>query len=286
VSPDSAWVPRYEPNLDPTALPQNRGTDLVEVDPSEMSLTGARIDLSPLNTTAEVVTEAGTTEVEVFARPSRALLIGSRIVVGLDRISASFDASGPGMVAVVDLEDESVVGVELPNLRSCGHVTAVPGEAAKVVVACAGFSQPFGDEAQIRASSGIAVLDASAPQVQIERIWHAADHPDAVIAVSGVVARDQERVWGVANGDFATRVDTLQMIDLANGQQRLVYESTGSFVVGQSAYDSERQMLFVPDAAANAVVELAVDGDRISPVGSTEIAPRLGLPPTQVYLLD
>lgn len=286
VSTESAWVPRYEPNLDPAALPPNRGTDLVEVDPSAMSLTGARIDLSSLNTTAQAVTEAGPVEVEVFARPSRALLIGSRIVVGLDRISASFDAAGPGMVAVVDLEDQSVVGVELSGLKSCGNLAAVPGEAAKAVVACAGFSQPFGDEAQIRASSGIAVLDASTPEVQVERIWRAADHPDAAIAVSGVVARDAEHVWGVANGDFATTVDTLHAIDLGRGEQQAVYESTGSFVIGQSAFDPERQMLFVPDAAANAVVELAVDGDRLVSVGSTEIAPSLGLPPTQVYLLD
>jgi len=42
----------------------------------------------------------------------------------------------------------------------------------------------------------------------------------------------------------------------------------------------------VPDAAENAVVELAWDGDGFTAVGSKEISPGLGLPPTQVYLLN
>lgn len=286
VSPQSAWATRYEPNLDPAALPENRGNDLIEVNPTEMTLTGARIDLSSLNTMVVDASNGGTREVEVFARPGRARLIGTRLIVGLDRISASFDAAGPGMVAVVDLEDESVEGVELSGLKNCGNVGSVPGAPTKVVVACAGFSQPFGDEAQIRASSGIAILDASEPVVQVERLWRVADHPDAPVAVGYVVALDEERVLGVANGDFATVVDTLQRVDLVTGEQEAVYESTDSFVIGLSAYDPEREMVFVPDAAADAVIELALDGGDLVPVGSREIAPELGLPPTQAYLLD
>ena len=65
-----------------------------------------------------------------------------------------------------------------------------------------------------------------------------------------------------------------------------VHVSSGSFTIGVSAYDPESEMLYVPDAASNAVVEMAEDGDHFTEVGSTEIAPGLGLPPTQVYLLD
>lgn len=284
VDEESAWVPRYEPNLDPDARPENRGNDLFEIDPTDMIATGARIDLSSLD--MRVAVEGDASEVEVFARPSRALLIGSRVVVGLDRISASFDVAGPGMVALVDLEDESVEGIEIAGLASCGNVHEVPGAPAKAVVACAGFSNPFGDEAQIRASAGIALLDVSGPEAQIEHVWRAADHPDAAVAVSGVVPIDERRVLGVASGDFETRVDAMYEIDLSTGVQRLVYESTGSFVIGRSAFDAERQILFVPDAAVSAVVELALDDGELVPLGSTEIAPSLGLPPTQVYLLE
>jgi len=282
---DSAWAPRYESNLNPSASVENQGNDLIEVNPADMSLTGRRIDLSSFNTTGTVMARDGAVEVDVFARPSRGVLVGSTIVVGLDRISANFDAAGSGMVAVVDLEDESVAGVELPGLQSCGNVLPVPGVPSKVVVACIGFAVPFGDEPQVRASSGIALLDVDESGVTIERVWRVADHPSGAIAVNSVAVVDEQGV-GIATGDFETTVDELYLIDLVTGSQELIHDSTGSFVIGLSAYDPDSEMLYVPDAIENAVVEFAVDEGRFVEVGSTEIAPSLSLPPTKVYLLD
>jgi hypothetical protein len=282
----SAWVPRYDPNLNPSALPENQGNDLIEVNPDDMSLTGARVDLSSLDTTATVSTPGGPIEVDVFARPSRGVLVGSTLVVGLDRISANFDAAGSGMVAVVDLEDQSVAGLELAGLQSCGNAGPVPGAPTKVVVACVGFAQSFGDEPQVRASSGIAVLDVGESGVTIERVWRVADHPEEPIAVNSVVAIDDHRVVGVATGDFATRDDELYLLDLVSETQDFVHASSDSFVIGLSAYDPDSEMLYVPDVVANAVVEFAADGNGFAEVGSTQIAPGLGLPPTKVYLLD
>ena len=286
ASEDSAWSPRYESNLNPSAPPENQGNDLIEVNPSDMSVTGARIDLSSLDVTATAMTPDGAVEVDVFARPSRGVLVGSTIVVGLDRISANFDAAGSGMVALVDLEDESVAGMELPGLQSCGNVLPVPGVPSKVVVACVGFAVPFGDEPQVRASSGIALLDVNESGVTIERVWRVADHPSDAIAVNSVAVVDEQRVVGVATGDFETTVDELYLIDLVTGSQELIHDSIGSFVIGLSAYDPDSEMLYVPDAAENAVLEFAVGEGGFVEVGSTEIAPSLSLPPTKVYLLD
>jgi hypothetical protein len=286
VRSDSAWVPRYESNLNPTAAPENQGNDLYEVNPVDMTATGTRIDLSSLDTTANVGTGDGAVVVDVFARPSRGVLVGSTIVVGLDRISANFDAAGPGMVAVVDLGDESVEGLELPGLESCGRLVPVPGSPSKVAIACVGFAQPFGDEPQVRASSGIAMLDVGETEVTIDEIWRVADHRDSAIAVNAVIAIDSRRVLGVASGDFATTSDRLLLIDLVTGAQELVHESSDSFVIGESAYDPDSEMLYVPDAAENAVVEFALDDGGFIEVGSSTIAPSLGLPPTKVYLLD
>jgi len=283
---DSAWAPRYESNLDPSAPPENQGNDLIEVNPADMSVTGARIDLSSLDATATVMTPGGPVEVDVFARPSRGVLVGSTLVVGIDRISANFDAAGPGMVAVVDLEDESVTGLALPGFKTCGNAMPVPGAPNKVAVACVGFAQPFGDEPQVRASSGIAILDVGESDVMIERMWRVADHPNEAIAVNSVVAIDEQRVVGVATGDFATTVDELYLLDLVAEEQDLIHASDGSFVIGVSAYDPDSEMLYVPDVVANAVVEFAADGGGFEATGSTEIAPGLGLPPTKVYLLD
>jgi len=286
VSADSAWVPRFESNLDPAAAPENQGNDLFEINPTDMSATGARIDLSALDTTVNVGSEDDPVYVEVFARPSRGVLVGSTIVVGLERISANFDAAGPGMVAAVDLEDESVTGLELSGLKSCGHTVPVPGAPNKVVVACVGFAQPFGDEPQVRASSGIALLDVGEAGVTVEQTWMVADYPDSAIAVNSVIAIDAQRVVAVASGDFATRNDRLYSIDLTTGVQEPVHESTDSFVIGLPAYDPRSEMLYVPDAAANAVVEFASDAGGFVEVGSNTIAPGIGLPPTKVYLLD
>jgi hypothetical protein len=286
ASENSAWVPRYESNLNPSAPPENQGNDLIEVNPADMSLTGGRIDLSSFNTTGTVMAQDGAVEVDVFARPSRAVLVGATLVVGLDRISANFDAAGPGMVVVVDLEDESVSSVELQGLQSCGNAVPVPGAPTKIVVACVGFANPFGDEPQVRASSGIALLDVGESGVTVDRLWRLADHPTAAIAVNSVAAIDRQRVVGVATGDFVTTVDELYLLDLASGAQELVHDSTGSFVIGLSAYDPDSEMLYVPDVAENAVVEFAVDEDSFVETGSTEIAPGLSLPPTKVYLLD
>jgi hypothetical protein len=286
VAADSAWVPRYDSNFDPDAPADNQGNDLFEIDPSDMTATGGRIDLSSLNTTAQVGGGPAPIEVEVFARPSRGVLIESTIVVGLDRISAAFDAAGPGMVAVVDLQDASVQGIELEDLASCGRVVPIPGETNKVAAACAGFSNPFNDDAQLRASSGIAVLDVTDGVATVERVWRVSRDEESQRAVNALVALDAQRVLAVANGNFVDTSDTLYEVDLATGAQTPVYVSAGSFTIGVSAWDPDSEMLYVPDAAANAVIELAWDGNGFSEVGSTEIAPGLALPPTQVYLLN
>lgn len=204
----------------------------------------------------------------------------------MDRISAGFDAAGSGMVAVVDLEDDSVVGLELSGLASCGNAVPVPEAPSKVLVACVGFAQPFGDEPQVRASSGLVLLNVGVAGVELERIWRVSDHPSAAISVNSVIAIDDRRALGVATGNFVDTVDQLYLIDLVTGDQELVLESGGSFVIGLSAYDPDRRMLYVPDAFDNVVIELAADDDGFVELGSTQIAAGLGLPPSKVYLLD
>jgi len=153
-------------------------------------------------------------------------------------------------------------------------------------VACVGFAQPYGDEPQVRASSGIALLDVADAEVTIERLWRLADYPASAIAVNSVIAIDAQRVVGVANPDSKRTLDALYETDLTTGVQELVHESSGSFVVGLPAYDPDSEMLYVPDAAQDAVVEFASDDGSFVETGSTSIAPGLGLPPTKVYLLD
>jgi len=130
------------------------------------------------------------------------------------------------------------------------------------------------------------LLDVNESGVTVERVWRVADHPSSAIAVNSVAVVDEQRVVGIATGDFETTVDELYLIDLVTGSQELIHDSTGSFVIGLSAYDPDSEMLYVPDAAENAVVEFAANEDGFVEVGFTEIAPDISLPPIKVYLLD
>lgn len=289
VDARSGWVTRYEPNLDPNASPDNAGTDLVEVDPSTMTLTGERIDLSSLNTTTTVMTGAGPVEVPVYARPSRGVRVGSVLVVGLDRLSGRFDAAGPGMVAIVNLDDGRVEGLVLGDgLASCGNATTVPGAPNKVMVACIGFARPYGEEAQIRASAGIARVEVDAQgATTIEATWRASDDSGSAIAVHHLVALDETHVAAVAIGDFtAGTADAMYLMNIETGAQDLLHESMSAFEIGLSAFDPDANRLLVPDAGANAVIELLLEEDGATQLGSIPIAPGIGFPPRAVYRLD
>jgi hypothetical protein len=289
VDETSAWVPRREQNRDPSAPPENKGTDLLEIDPSTMTATGGRIDLSSFNTTEMTMTDDGPAEVVVYALPNRAVLVGSILIVGLDRLSDYGDhAAGPGMVAVVDLSDQSVEGLLLGDgLKNCGNAVPVPGAANKVIVSCLGFAQVFGDEAATRASAGVVLLTVDSEGATIEATWRASTSESSAIAVNHLVALDETRVAGVALGDsFLETGDVLSITNLGTGAQQLVHESTKAFEIGISAYDPDTEMLFVPDGDENAVIGYAITADGAAEVGRIQLAPGLGLPPRGAYLLD
>ena len=274
VDADSAWATRYEENPDPMAAPINQGNDLLEIDPTTMTLTGSRIDLSELNTMVDAE--------PVLARPNRGVLVGSILVVGLDRLSPDFvSAAGPGMVAVVDLESRTVDGLLLGNgLQNCGDVSPVPGAETKVVVSCVGF--PFGT----RESAGVVLLDVDAGIATVETTWLASDDPSSAVAVQNVVPISESRVIAAESGDFgAGTPDRLYSMNITGGQQDLIYESAGPFELGGPAYDPADDRLYVPDAGANIVLEFTVEAEGATQIGSIPIAPSVGFPPRAVYLL-
>jgi hypothetical protein len=285
VHETSAWATRYTPNLDPNAAPENAGTDLLEINPTTMTRTGDRIDLSSLDTTVSVNAGSSVVEVAIHARPSRGVLLDSKLVVGLDRLSARFDAAGPGMVALVDLDDGSVEALPLGNdLASCGHVTPVPGTRRRVAVSCIGFARPYLDEAQTRASAGVFLLEVTEEGASVQHAWRAADHPSSAIAVEGLVALGGSRVAAVDLGDLGSGTpDVLYAMDLETGEQHRLHESDSAFEIGMSAYDAETDRLYVPDAGLNRVLILQMEADGATEIGAIRIAPSIGFPPRAVY---
>lgn len=238
VSESSAWVSRYEPSFEESPEPDVAGTDLLEIDPAAMALTGNRIDLSHLNEEVDGVI--------VFARPNRLVRLGDFLVVGLDGLSADFTVAFPGKVAVVEITSGIAIGVSLPGVKSCGTVVPIPGVDNRAFVSCRGASSTF-DVGEQRMSAGLFVIEIDpdgAPSVV--RSWLPSSDPGAANSVASVVPLSDREVLAVANGDFATTTDEAYLLDVETGVQRLLFDVPGSFEIGRGAYDPDSERLLIP----------------------------------------
>jgi hypothetical protein len=255
VSAHSAWVTRY--NANPAASDAvDRGNDMLELDPSKGTRTGRRIDFGTLDVMAERENpDSGKKQrVPALARPSRMVRLGNFVVVGLSRLSAGFDAIGPGMVALVDLDARNVHGVALEGLQNCSQVVPVPDDPTRVAVACVGFLH-----ADPRPSSGLAILHLHNAELTVEHIFRVSDDDNAAMTAFGLVALGGSVVAAVAPGQepgagtvsSAARSDRLYRVDVASGKQELLYEAAGRFVLGDGSYNPRRRILLVPDASVD-----------------------------------
>ncbi|MEZ4324688.1 MAG: hypothetical protein R3B40_05690 [Polyangiales bacterium] len=242
VSGTSAWVTRFEQNADPNAVPAERGTDLIEIDPTTMTRTGERVDLSSFNTTVD--------ENPVLARPSRMVRLGSYVAVGLGLLSADFGASADGVVVLVDPSAGTFSSLTLTGLRNCGTLVPVPGDATRAVVACTGHSGTF-DAAEVRATAGVVVVQQVADGLVEDDRWEAGADALAAVAVNGIVALSADEFVAVEYGDFiAPTDDAVYRVRISTGAQEQLGTASGQYVMGTSAYDADSGLLLVPDASA------------------------------------
>ena len=250
LGPREAWLSRYNPNPDATPEDADAGNDLVRIDPKTLARSAERIDLSALDTTAERENpDTGERqEVRAYARPSRLVRIGRKLVVGLSRISRGFDAVGDGAVALVDVDSGDVRALPLPGLRNCSQVVAVPDDATRVAVGCTG---PLARGSE-RDFAGLALLALRDGELMVEHVWRAADEPDAAIAVFNIVALGGTVLGAVAPGDeTGDHPDRLYRVDLATGAQRRVLSTKSPWVLGDGAYNPRARLLFIPDASSD-----------------------------------
>lgn len=257
IDEDTAWVARYEPNPDVGARDPDRGADLLRIRPSALERTTDRIAFSDWDSEGQR-TDPDTGDrqrVHIYARPSSMVRLGERLVVGLDALSIGFDAAGTGMVALIDLASHEVLQVlELDGLQSCGDVSAVPNDSARVAVGCTGFFRG----AQ-RQGSGLVMLELDDDILSIEHVWRAKDAPDAALAIYGVCALSSTELVATAaggverdgDGEPLQPNDKLYVIDLETGEQTELLEAGTSYVIGGAAFDASRQLLLVPDATTD-----------------------------------
>lgn len=253
VGPGIAWVSRFGVNAHVPADDPDRGADLLQVDPDGFTR-GGRIAFSALDGvgTRRNPDTGAEQEVPLFARPSAVVRIGELLVVGIARLSQTFDASGEGLVALVDPATGEVTGLPLPGFENCGSVSPIPGAPQRVVVACSGFYRGV-----LRDTAGLAVVALEGGALRVAHSWRASEHPRDALAVSSVVALGDSLVaaatGGLAAADGKPEVaDAMYLVDIATGEQRLLLRASQRYVFGGGAFDPGRGLLLVPDASTDA----------------------------------
>lgn len=247
VNATVAWTSRFSVNLDASAEPLARGNDVIELNLINLTLTGRRLDLSRFDATGIAMRDSGPVEVPVFARPGLLAIVDRTLVVGLTLLSFEFDASAPGRVALIDVDTLGVQDFALPTAsRNCGSVRMVPGSVDRVMVACSGFAAPFGDEAQLRASSGVYVVRVSGGGAEVIRSWEPRDGR-VPLAVTNVVPLDETTFVGVDGGTLGREGDTVWVVDIAAGSETRLFDAAEPFTIGLAAFDPQTGLLLVPD---------------------------------------
>ncbi|MEO1481088.1 MAG: hypothetical protein AAFU77_03200 [Myxococcota bacterium] len=285
VDENRGWVSRFSVNLDPAADAENQANDVIEIDPSNFTETGRRVSLESFTDIGTAQTDEGPMEVDVFARPSLLALVGDTLVVGLTLLSAAFDAALPGQVALIDVGTAQVSGFALPAAsRNCGNLRAVPDREDLVMVACSGFAQPFGDEPQVRASSGVYVLRITRGQAELVESWEPADDMSRPLALQNVVPLGATQFLAVEFGTFGVSGDEAFVVDMETGEATSLFAATAAFSIGLSAYDSATGVLLVPDSASGALRRYREDTNGFSLETSLTFSDG-PLPPRSMYLL-
>lgn len=267
-----ALVSRANPSFRPDAPELARGDDVIVVDLEEDRVV-QRIELD-----AGVVLDDGTI---VYARPSSLRMVERgatrRVLVGLQRLDASWTVSAPAAIAVIDPDTGARTQlVALEGLSNCASLAAIPGAPDRVLALCTGDA--FAPEAERRRGAGVLRLALSDDaQIAIERAWRAVERPDAPVPTSSPIALDASRALYVsdprADADAASLHDRLVLLDLERGATDVVLEAGSSFVLGAGTYDPARELVLIPDAHARAVHRL----DRVEP-GSLAVRDAIPLP--------
>jgi DNA-binding beta-propeller fold protein YncE len=264
-----AYVTRYNTNPGNAA----EGSDVLVIDPK----TGATLKTIDLRPWATAPIEAGKT---ILPYPTRAVLLGGKIFVALNELSAAFDGSGPGRVIAIDTATDTVTAaIDLSTLGNCGGIEVAPGDKPAIIVACGG---PFGDPKQID-RAGIAWIDdpAGAPVVTLVTS-QAFGRP-----VSGfeVHALSRTQAFTVVAGEFmGAATDALWSFSFEAGAvPTKVFEAGESFVMS-AHLDRDGKVLYVMDATKTDPKVRVFSLAGATPTKTMDIvaSPASGLPPQQM----
>lgn len=281
VSPEKAYVSRFEPNLAPGAEPFDGGSDLLVIDPTTRALVG-RVDLTPAM--------AGE-DPEIHPRPSRAVLVGERLYVLLTASSLSFLETAASRLVEIDTRDDTITAVTvLEGLHGCSALAA-SDSGARLAVMCTGSFDS--DGTTNLAEAGLVVFARGEQGLTEQRRWSARELGDGSPGFSVAFASEDQLLFTTlgrfGSGGERQVDDTLTVVDLAAGElgapEVLLRSKTLPFSLGEVRCAEACGRCLVADAETDGGVvhrfDVGAGDDRRALVhaGAFHADPQTGLPP-------
>lgn len=271
----TAYVTRYEPNLDSGKEPFDGGNDVLVIDPSVPKITG-RIDMTP----ALAGEPAG-----FYPRADRAVIAGGKLRVTADGFNADFMKYVDGRIVTIDPDTNAITQtLVFAGMTSCANIAVSP-DGRELALGCNGYY--FDDPADGFPDSGIIIVSVGDALTETKRLTSKALGIDQV---STLEWSGPDTLVVVANGYFAsdqTTVlahDRVHSVNVRTGVASApVFETkTTAFSLGDVRCELSNATCLVTDAETDGGVleQLSVASDgTVSLARRFEVDPTIGLPP-------
>jgi hypothetical protein len=262
VSPEKAYVTRYETNPAPGKEPFDAGGDLLVIDTKRLVVTG-RVAL------------AAAPDGSYLPRADHLLLQGNEVWVILQRMNADFTSTGDTRLVGVDTTKDAVTWtVDLPGLAGCGGVARSPSGDV-VALSCGALS-----DADPLARSGIVLLSTKThPPTELRRFSVAA-RLGAPVGPALAFASDSLLV-SVAYGDTtAKRNDVAFSLNIDSGDTAVLADAGAPFAFGDVVCTPGCDNLcFLADAQQSLLRVWHATASGLDEQAGLPVDPSVGLPP-------
>ncbi len=243
ISPQKAYVTRFDSNADPGREPYDEGGDLLIIDPSIPSITG-RVDVA-----SSLPKSAGFT-----VHPDRATRVGGRVYIVVPYYDTAYD-SGDSWIAAIDPASDAVIdSVRLTGLSGCSGLDVAP-DRNSVAAVCSGRWHGTST-----ADSGASAIVGVTLEPRLHEIWR--------VSASSVGGRsfgfdvafvDPKHVLALQLGDLGPPLinDEAYVVDVETGKAVKVLQSANvpvTLSAGPCNYDCG--LCFMADAQRRSIHRL------------------------------
>lgn len=249
---NKGYVSRYAQNAEPGKQPFDNGSDLLVVDPSELTATGS-IDLRPA---------LGKDAAEAKPDAVHVAVVGKRAFVLLEILGTDFSATVPSRLVTVDVTTDAITDVlTLDGFQNCAGLLISP-LSNTLAILCSGSGNIQDSPASLD-GSGVLIVDVAGTPV-VNSSYRAADLGENRIGFSGDYAGARSILFqtfgysDLSNGTVSK--DTLVQLNVESGQADVILDGA-PFSIGGIACDIACGACFVADSdrGGGVVHRFAVD---------------------------